>query len=67
MLEVGKVISYKNKEYVIVKLKELYNIKYAFLTNVDDETDFFFGKFVDDKLIEITDGKFINLLLQEME
>ena len=66
MVELGQVLVINNKKYIIVKLKEFYDVLYAFLSNVDDDSDFFFGKFVNDKLIEVTDERFINLLLHEM-
>lgn len=66
MVEESKVIMYHNKKYVIIRMIKLYDINYAYLTNIKDESDFFFGKFVNDKLIEVTDEKFINLLIEKM-
>jgi len=66
MVEESKVIMYHNKKYVVVRMIKLYNINYAYLVNEVDDEDFFFGKFVNDKLIEVTDEKFINLLIEKM-
>ncbi len=66
MVEENKVILYQNKKYVIVKMTTLYNTKYAFLVNEENEDDFFFGKFVNNELIEETDEQFLNLLIDKM-
>jgi len=66
MVEESKVIMYHNKKYVVVRMIKLYNINYAYLVNEVDDEDFFFGKYVNDKLIEVTDEKFINLLIEKM-
>lgn len=66
MVEESKVIMYHNKKYVIIRMIKLYDINYAYLTNIKDESDFFFGKFVNNELIEVTDEKFINLLIEKM-
>jgi len=66
MVKENNVILYNDNRYVVVRMIKLYNINYAYLVNEVDDEDFFFGKFVNDKLIEVTDEKFINLLIEKM-
>jgi hypothetical protein len=66
MVEVGKVILYNNKKYIVVRLIEISGTRYGYFSSTSDENDFFFGKFIDDKLIEVTDSKTIKLLLEKM-
>ena len=66
MVEVGKVILYNNKKYIIVRLIELNGTCYGYFSSNTNDNDFFFGKFVDDKLVEVTDSKIIKLLIEKM-